>query len=917
MNASATDSTASSSTSTATATAWRPPPTATTACSFNIQSASCGVGFDACFGNPTVEVITPICPSESDRCLNAGGTYGVEKYTYTKVVDLSPYLGCNGGNDWIISWSLCCRNNAITSLNDPGNRHLYLNARLDNSPGLCNTSPSFTNSPTPYYCLGQPISYNPGAVDADGDSLAFSLIQARGINGTPIPYQPGYSATQPIANAGGADAVNLDPLTGTMTVTPNQLQVAVVTYQVKEYRNGVQIGTITRDVQFVVRPCSGNVAPTATGINGTSTYTLQVCAGTPVNFTVNSNDANSGQTVTMTWNAGIPGANFNISGAPFPTGTFSWTPTAADIGNNTFTVHVEDNGCPLKASNDYGYTITVTPPSTPANAGADFAVCSNAATLAGVLPFPGLSGTWTVVNGSGNFADANSPTTTVSGLSMGVNTFQWTVNYQTCGTQSDQVQVTRFNPAQPAAAAGPDQQFCTPITTVTMAANTATAPAIGTWTVVNGTGTFANPNSPTTTVSGMGIGQNRYRWTINNGPCGAPTQDEVVVTIFNGNQAAANAGPDISICTPASSVTMNANQAVAPATGQWTLVSGTGTITDPAQRNTTITGLPVGVHVFRWTITNGPCTPASTQDNVTITVFNASSPSANAGPDMQVCSPGAATLTGSTPIFPATGTWTLVNGNGIITSPNSPTTTVTGLSIGTSTFQWTVSNGPCANGLTNDQVTVVTFDPSVAGANAGPDQSFCSPVSATTLAANAPPSPAEGTWTLVSGTGTIADIHAANTAITGLAIGENRFRWTVANGPCPVNPAQDEVSIFLFDANAPAASAGPDQQICTPATSATLAGNNPVFPATGQWTVVSGSGTFADANDPGTVVSGTLGGRERTFRWTLNNGPCANPFTQDEVSITLFNSATRCPPTPGRTRSCARPPSRPTSPAAS
>jgi gliding motility-associated-like protein len=859
--------------------------------SFNIQSASCGVGFDACFGNPTVEVITPICPSESDRCLNAGGTYGVEKYTYTKVVDLSPYLGCNGGNDWIISWSLCCRNNAITSLNDPGNRHLYLNARLDNSPGLCNTSPSFTNSPTPYYCLGQPISYNPGAVDADGDSLAFSLIQARGINGTPIPYQPGYSATQPIANAGGADAVNLDPLTGTMTVTPNQLQVAVVTYQVKEYRNGVQIGTITRDVQFVVRPCSGNVAPTATGINGTSTYTLQVCAGTPVNFTVNSNDANSGQTVTMTWNAGIPGANFNISGAPFPTGTFSWTPTAADIGNNTFTVHVEDNGCPLKASNDYGYTITVTPPSTPANAGADFAVCSNAATLAGVLPFPGLSGTWTVVNGSGNFADANSPTTTVSGLSMGVNTFQWTVNYQTCGTQSDQVQVTRFNPAQPAAAAGPDQQFCTPITTVTMAANTATAPAIGTWTVVNGTGTFANPNSPTTTVSGMGIGQNRYRWTINNGPCGAPTQDEVVVTIFNGNQAAANAGPDISICTPASSVTMNANQAVAPATGQWTLVSGTGTITDPAQRNTTITGLPVGVHVFRWTITNGPCTPASTQDNVTITVFNASSPSANAGPDMQVCSPGAATLTGSTPIFPATGTWTLVNGNGIITSPNSPTTTVTGLSIGTSTFQWTVSNGPCANGLTNDQVTVVTFDPSVAGANAGPDQSFCSPVSATTLAANAPPSPAEGTWTLVSGTGTIADIHAANTAITGLAIGENRFRWTVANGPCPVNPAQDEVSIFLFDANAPAASAGPDQQICTPATSATLAGNNPVFPATGQWTVVSGSGTFADANDPGTVVSGLSVG-VNVFRWTLNNGPCANPITQDEVSITLFNSAT-------------------------
>ena len=48
----------------------------------------------------------------------------------------------------------------------------------------------------------------------------------------------------------------------------------MITYRVREFRNGVQIGAVTRDVQFVVRQCSGNTAPTATGVNGTNNYTI-------------------------------------------------------------------------------------------------------------------------------------------------------------------------------------------------------------------------------------------------------------------------------------------------------------------------------------------------------------------------------------------------------------------------------------------------------------------------------------------------------------------------------------------------------------------------------------------------------------------------------------------------------------------
>ncbi len=856
---------------------------------FSVSSATCGASFTQCFdNNPTVQIITPICPSETDRCVSANGTYGVEKYTYKKVVDLASYASCSA-DDWFFAWSLCCRNNAVTSLNNPGNRELYLDARLNKTTGLCNNSPTFTNSPAAFYCIGQPISYNPGAVDADGDSLVYALIPARGANGVNIPYNANYSAAQPIRNSGGANAVVLNPQTGTMTVTPSVIQVAVVTYQVKEYRNGVLVGTITRDVQFVIRACTGNTAPTASGINGTSNYSMQVCAGTPVSFTVNSSDPDAGQTVTMGWNNGIPGATFTTAGSPFPTGTFTWTPTVANIGNNTFTVHLEDNGCPLKGVNDFGFSVLVTPPATDVSAGPDFSVCGTSATLAASMPYAGVSGSWSVVSGTGTFGNPQSPTSTVTGLSAGANVFRWTADYQTCGTRSAQVTVTSYNTGQAAANAGPAQQICQPPNLVTLAANAAAAPATGTWTFVTGSGTISSPNSPTSTVTGLAAGINRLRWTINNGPCGS-TQSEVVITVYNSAQPAANAGAPISICLPTNTVTLNGNAATAPATGTWTLVSGSGTITTPGNRNTTVTGLTAGVHVFKWTITNGPCTPGSTSDQVTVTVYSNASPNANAGPDQQVCTPSGATLSGSAPIFPATGLWTLVSGSGTISAPTSATTTVSNLGIGANVFQWTVNNGPCANGVTTSQVTITAYDQTVSGANAGPDMSFCLPTTTATMAANAPAAPAQGTWTLVSGSGTIANIHSATTAVSGLAVGENVFRWAISNGPCPVNPPNDLVSIFIYDVNAPAANAGPNQQLCTPATSTTLAGNAPVFPATGQWTVVAGTGVFANAGDPHTTVSGLSVG-VNTFRWRLNNGPCANPITQSDVSVTLYNAA--------------------------
>lgn len=80
---------------------------------------------------------------------------------------------------------------------------------------------------------------------------------------------------------------------------------------------------------------------------------------------------------------------------------------------------------------------------------------------------------------------------------------------------------------------------------------------------------------------------------------------------------------------------------------------------------------------------------------------------ANTGPDQSLCTTsGSATMAGSWIIVPAIGTWTLVSGTGTITQPNNPTTTnSTGMGVGQNIFQWTVNNGPCANGLTTDQMS--------------------------------------------------------------------------------------------------------------------------------------------------------------------------------------------------------------------
>src|SRR5207244_2870831 len=133
-------------------------------------------------------------------------------------------------------------------------------------------------------CVGQTFNYNHGALDANGDSLVYSFITPRDNAGVNVTYTAGHSATQPILSS---PPMTLSSQFGDIVIDPTTQEVGVMAVLVREYRNGILIGSVVRDMQVWVRPCT-NIYPTATGINGSSNFSMVACAGSPINFTINS-----------------------------------------------------------------------------------------------------------------------------------------------------------------------------------------------------------------------------------------------------------------------------------------------------------------------------------------------------------------------------------------------------------------------------------------------------------------------------------------------------------------------------------------------------------------------------------------------------------------------------------------------------
>lgn len=232
-------------------------------------------------------------------------------------------------------------------------------------------TPQFLNPPIQNACLGQPWVHNPGAYDADGDSLSFQPMICLGgdLNndglGDPIP---GYLYPNQVS-PGPGNQYSMDPVTGTITwVSPQQAGIYNIAFRVMEWRkvNGqwVNIGWVERDMQVIVGPCNDR-PPVIAQMNDTC-----VEAGTTLNFSVHATDPDIGQTITL----GALGAPFQVPSSPAvfnssPAqgtvfGNFSWQTNCSHVRQQPYQVvfNARDNYAMVQLQDFMSMFITVVAP---------------------------------------------------------------------------------------------------------------------------------------------------------------------------------------------------------------------------------------------------------------------------------------------------------------------------------------------------------------------------------------------------------------------------------------------------------------------------------------------------------------------------------------------------------------------------
>ncbi len=296
----------------------------------------------------TGQEISKLCASATTTCAG-GNVAAVQEWKYSAEIEIP-----SGQVDWKMSTIDCCRNATITTISEPSSESLYLEAFLNNSLGP-NNSAEFVDVPLTLLNVNQNQIIRSTATDADGDVLVYSMVSPKTGESETVNFLSPYHATNPF----GTEMV-LNNENGEIQLKPMQSVNGVIAVSVAEYRNGILIGTITRDMQMNVQ-LSSNSIPSITGINGSTSYSINACAGSTISFDIFSQDADAAQQVSLTWTSNIPDAQVSLSSGSNPSIHFNWNPSK---GIDTqvayfFTVTAQDDACPMNASTTQTFSITV------------------------------------------------------------------------------------------------------------------------------------------------------------------------------------------------------------------------------------------------------------------------------------------------------------------------------------------------------------------------------------------------------------------------------------------------------------------------------------------------------------------------------------------------------------------------------
>ena len=300
------------------------------------------------------------CPNSPSRCVSTSSTIpGYREWVYTANVTLP-----NQCSIWKFYTCINARNNAINNLVTPGGQNLYVEATLNNLVAQGNSSPFFANKPTPYVCTGTPLNYSNVAIDPNNDSLVYDLIQPRTSSTVTatcatVPSNINFSSTIYNLATNPLDCNNsfsFNATNGQMSFTASNQQVAALTARVREYRNGVLIGSIIRDIQVIVRNCINSISipnfrlDTASITGGSWVGNrIENCGGNAMNFCISSKTTTSNAKIVISSNNAIsaPGSSVTYTGqwSDSVRACFTWTPSALDTGLKAISFTIKDSTC--------------------------------------------------------------------------------------------------------------------------------------------------------------------------------------------------------------------------------------------------------------------------------------------------------------------------------------------------------------------------------------------------------------------------------------------------------------------------------------------------------------------------------------------------------------------------------------------
>ncbi len=302
------------------------------------------------WGDGTFDVVTRI------EKLNMPNDISRNTYTYAGIGSggRHTYLAPGAYTLWLEDPN---RNYGIANIPNSVNVPFYLETDLIINPFLgANNSPVLLNPPIDNACVNEVFVHNPWAYDPDGDSLSYRLDTCMGSGGLNIPM-----FTQPAAS----HFISVDPITGDLTwdspIYNGEYNVAIL---IEEWRNGIKIGSVLRDLQITVLACN-NHPPVLTNITDTC-----VLAGSLLTVNITATDPDNDD-IVLTGNGGplivpVSPATFPqpVTGTGTVSSTLSWQTDCIHVQKNPYQVNfkAEDDGTPVHLVDFSSLRITVVAP---------------------------------------------------------------------------------------------------------------------------------------------------------------------------------------------------------------------------------------------------------------------------------------------------------------------------------------------------------------------------------------------------------------------------------------------------------------------------------------------------------------------------------------------------------------------------